>query len=46
VFIRDMYAQLDLYSVYARPVGSVGSLSCLFETCRLNWISIVFIRDL
>jgi hypothetical protein len=24
VFIRDLYAQLDLYGVYTRPVGSVG----------------------
>ena len=40
MFIRDLYAQLDLcsldfHSVYARPVGSGGSLFCLFETCRL-----------
>jgi hypothetical protein len=26
VFKQDLYAQLDLYSVYTRPVGSVGSL--------------------
>jgi hypothetical protein len=46
VFIRDMQAQLDLYIVYGKPVGSVGFLLCLLETCKLSWISIVFIRDL
>ena len=46
VCIRDLQAQLDLYSVYTRPVGSVGSLLCLYQTCRLSWISIVCIRDL
>ena len=46
MFIRDLQAHLDLYSVYTRPVGSVGSQWCLYETCRLAWISLVFIRDL
>jgi hypothetical protein len=46
VLIRDLYVQLDLYSVYTRPIGSVGSLYCLYKTCWLSWISIVFMRDL
>ena len=59
VFIRDLQVQLDSNSVYSRPVGSLASLQCLyetyrlsrskwclFETCRLTWISIVFIRDM
>ena len=45
VFMRDLQAQLDLYSVYVRPIDSVGSLLCLFETSRLSWIYIMFIRD-
>ena len=43
--IRDPLAQLDLDSVYARPVSSVGSLQCLYETCRLSYFSRVFMRD-
>ena len=46
VLIRDMQSHLDLYSVYMRPVGSLGSQQCLYETSRLTWFSIVFIRDM
>ena len=37
---------LDHYCVYARPIGSAGYILCLYDTCRLSWISIVFIRDI
>ena len=44
--MRDIYAQFDLYIIYARPVGSVGSLLCLYETFMLSWICVVFIQEL
>jgi hypothetical protein len=37
---------LDPYIVYARPVGSVGSLLWLYETCSFSWITMVFMRDM
>jgi hypothetical protein len=45
VYTRPV-AQLDLYSVNTRPVGSIGSLLFLWETCRFSWISIVFMGDI
>ena len=41
-----MQALLDIYSLFARNVVSVGSLQFVCETCRLSWFSIVFMRDL
>ena len=42
--MRDMQVQLDFYNIYTRPVGSVRSLKCLCDTCRLSWISSVYTR--